>query len=148
MSSPRRTTLPLLLAAALALAMPRLADAQTPATNYRACTVSLRQVVTVGIPLVLLLAPKNGPWPPDVVFTPIATGLQGTFFPAAATGNGSALLQFVFIPSAPGVGTLTATNNMNMLEAPLAPVVLPGSKLDMPAVCSAAWHVLAQSILT
>ena len=136
----------LLLATVLALASPRPADAQTPAVTYRACVAS-RQTDTVGIPIVMFLAPRNGPWPPGVRFTAIAMGLQGTFLPASAVGAGSALLRFVFIPSAPGVGMLTVTNDMKMLEAPLAPVTLPpGSKLDMSAVCSAARQVLAESV--
>ena len=150
-----RYLLPVLaLTAVLALAAPRLADAQAaapadaqaPAATYRVCVAS-RPIDTVGIPIVMFLAPQNGPWPPGVVFMPIATGLPGTFIPASAVGAGTALLRFVFIPSAPGDGTLGATNDMKMLGVPLAPVAPPpGSKLDMSAVCSAARQVLAKGI--
>ena len=155
MSSPRRTTLPLLLAAVLALVAPRsaasqaaaTADAQVPATAYRACVVS-RQVVTVGAPVLLILAPKNGPWPPGVVFTPIAAGLQGSFIPASAKAVSGALLEFVFTPAAPGEGTLIAINDMDMLEAPLVSGVLPpGFKFTVPPVCSTSLQVLPESVI-
>ena len=112
----RTMRLPALLAAALALAMPRLADAQTPATTYYACVVS-RPVVAVGTPILMVLTPKGGPWPSGVAFTPSAAGLQGTFIPASASGTSSAPVLFVFIPLVPGGGTLGAANTAGMIEA-------------------------------
>ena len=116
MAGTMRLRLRLLLAVVLALAAPRLADAQTPATTYYACVVS-RPVVTVGTPVIMILTPAGGPWPPGVTFTPVATGLQGAFLPASAVGASSALVAFLFTPSAPGNGTVSAANSMGMIEA-------------------------------
>ena len=138
---PSRSLLPVLaLSAVLALGAPRLADAQAaapadaqaPATTYYAYVVS-RPVVAVGNPVLLILAPAGGPWPSGVAFTPFATGLQGAFTPASALGASSAPVLFVFIPSAPGGGTISAANTAGMIEA-----LPPESQAAMSPGCLAA----------
>ena len=138
------TRLPLLLAAVLAIAAvcptgaraAALADAQAPAASYYACVVS-RPVVAVGTPILMVLTPKGGPWPPGVAFTPSAAGLQGTFIPASASGTSSAPVLFVFIPLVPGGGTLGAANTVGMIEVPP-----PGSQLAIQPACLMARQMI------
>ena len=114
----------LLIATVLALAAPRLADAQVtapadaqnPAKAYYTCTVA-HSPVRVGAPVIMSFTPVGGPWPSGVIFAPVATGLQGTFCPVSAMGVGTAPLLFVFIPSATGDGEVSATNSMGLIEA-------------------------------
>ena len=126
----------LLLAAALALATPRLAHAQAPATTYFACVVS-RPIVAVGTPVLMILTPAGAPWPLGVTLTPVATGLQGTFSPVSAVGVGTAPVLFAFAASAPGEGALSVATSMGMTEAPALK-----SQLAIQPACLAARQVL------